>query len=103
MKFNKAKCNILYLGWGYHQYQCKLSDEQIESSPLEKDLGIFIDERLDMSWQCALAAQRANHILRSCVCPIPGSVQGQVGWGFEQPDLVKDASLMVGGLVLDDL
>jgi len=30
----------------------------------------------------ALAAQR------SCGCPIPGSVQGQVGWDFEQPDLV---------------
>ncbi|KAK4810510.1 hypothetical protein QYF61_004290 [Mycteria americana] len=27
---------------------------------------------------------------RSCECPITGSVQGQVGWGFEQPDLVKD-------------
>ena len=27
---------------------------------------------------------------RSCGCPIPGSVQGQVGWGFEQPDLMKD-------------
>ena len=23
-------------------------------------------------------------------CPIPGSIQGQVGWGSEQPDLVED-------------
>jgi len=22
---------------------------------------------------------------RSCGCPLPGSVQGQVGWGSEQP------------------
>ena len=22
-------------------------------------------------------------------CPIPGSVQGQAGWGFEQPGLVE--------------
>lgn len=22
---------------------------------------------------------------RRSVCPIPGSIQGQVGWGFEQP------------------
>ncbi|KAK4810947.1 hypothetical protein QYF61_013356 [Mycteria americana] len=28
---------------------------------------------------------------RSCGCSIPGSVQGQVGWGFEQPDLVEAA------------
>ena len=27
---------------------------------------------------------------RSCGCPLPGSVQGEVGWGLEQPDLVED-------------
>ncbi|KAJ7403344.1 hypothetical protein BTVI_77762 [Pitangus sulphuratus] len=26
---------------------------------------------------------------RNCECPIPGSVQGQVRWGFEQPGLVE--------------
>ena len=26
---------------------------------------------------------------RGCGWPIPGSVQGQVGWGFEQPGLVE--------------
>ena len=26
---------------------------------------------------------------RSCGCPIPGSVQGEVGWGFEQAGLVE--------------
>jgi len=26
---------------------------------------------------------------RSCGCHLPGSVQGQVGWGFEQPGLVE--------------
>jgi len=27
---------------------------------------------------------------RSCDCPLPGSVQGQVGWSSEQPGLAKD-------------
>jgi len=26
---------------------------------------------------------------RSCGCPLPGSVQGQVGWGFELPGLAE--------------
>jgi len=26
---------------------------------------------------------------RSCGCPLPGSVQGQAGWGFEQPGLLE--------------
>jgi len=26
---------------------------------------------------------------RSCGCPLPGSIQGQVGWGSEQPGLVE--------------
>jgi len=29
---------------------------------------------------------------RSCGCPLPGSVQGQVGWSSEQPGVVEDVS-----------
>jgi len=28
---------------------------------------------------------------RICGCPLPENVQGQVGWGFEQPGLVEGA------------
>jgi len=85
MRFSKAKCKVLHLGQGNPQYQYRLGDEGVESNPAEKDLGVLVDEKLDMSHQCALAAQKAKE-------------HGQQGEGGDSAPLLRSGETPPGVL-----
>ena len=56
MRFNKSKCGVLHLGRNNCVQQYRLGDDLLERSSAEKDLGVPVDDRLAMSYQCALVA-----------------------------------------------
>ncbi|KAF7239250.1 RNA-directed DNA polymerase from mobile element jockey [Varanus komodoensis] len=63
MAFNVDKCKVLHLGHRNSCHRYRLGDKWLESSTCERDLGVLVDFRLNMSQQCDVVVKRANATL----------------------------------------
>ncbi|PKU45149.1 rna-directed dna polymerase from mobile element jockey-like [Limosa lapponica baueri] len=63
IKVNKYKCKVLHLGKHNPGVKHMLGSTRLGSSSVEKDLGVLVDNKLNMSGQCAAAAKKAKGML----------------------------------------
>ena len=63
MAFNVKKCKILHVGRTNPKFKYYLNGEEVEEVKEEKDLGVYIEDTMKPTKQCAAAAKAANFTL----------------------------------------
>uniref|UniRef100_A0A674JN28 Reverse transcriptase domain-containing protein n=1 Tax=Terrapene triunguis TaxID=2587831 RepID=A0A674JN28_9SAUR len=66
MKFNKDKCKVLHLRRKNQFHTYRMGRDCLGRSTAERDLGVIVDHKLNMSQQCDAVAKKANMILGCC-------------------------------------
>jgi len=62
VRFIKGKCKVLHLHQSNPRYVYRLG-ELLDSSLAEKDMGILVEKKLNLSQQCVLASWKVDGIL----------------------------------------
>jgi len=72
MRFSKAKCKVLHMGQCNPKHSYRLGKELIESRFEEEDLGVLVDEKLNMTLQCVLGCIKSSVAsrLREAILPL---------------------------------
>ena len=63
MPFNLGKCKVLHLGRANPGLEYTMSGAMLDSTPLEKDLGLLVDADLKFREQASSAVAKATQIL----------------------------------------
>ena len=63
MSFNLSKCKVLHLGRANPGLEYTMSGAMLDSTPLEKDLGVLVDADLKFREQASSAVAKATQIL----------------------------------------
>lgn len=63
MKLKKAKVKALCLDWGSTQYQYGMGKGWMQSSSVKDNLGMLLNEKLNINWKYGVAALKGSHIL----------------------------------------
>mgnify|MGYP001855232353 CR=1 FL=1 len=72
MMFNKAQCKLLHPHWSNSKHKYRLMNEGIERRPVEKKLGVAMDEKLDCQ-----AVHSCSPATRSFACTKRGVAAGR--------------------------
>ena len=63
MKYNESKCKVLHIGSNNPKFNYSMNGVWLGDSKVEKDLGVYVDDKLKFSKQCLEARNRANKML----------------------------------------
>ncbi|KAJ7411666.1 rna-directed dna polymerase from mobile element jockey-like [Pitangus sulphuratus] len=63
MRFNKTECRVLHFGHDNPMQHSRMVEECLESGPVKKNLGMLVNNLLNMNQHCAHMAKKVNGIL----------------------------------------